>query len=79
MHNISEISTTLYAIYNLYYIEKSEITESIYKPFFLWSPFQLLSLSAILSNYIIKAIKLLYNIQEVNIIKFAIYYLYYKD
>ena len=53
-----------FAIYYLYYKIKFRITKFAYNSFFIWLLFQLLSLSIILFSYIIK---------------FIIYYLYYKN
>lgn len=79
MHDISEISITLYITYQLHDKEISEMTEYKYKSSLLLLSFWLLSLPIALSNYIIKVIKLLYDIQELSIIRFAIYYLHYKN
>ncbi len=79
MHDVSEASTTLYAIYHPHYKEKSGMTKSAYKPSLLRPPLQLLSLPAVSSNYIVKVMKPLYNVQEASITRFAIYHPHYKD
>ncbi len=79
MHDVLEVSTTSYTTYYPYYKKKSGMTKSVYKPFLLRPPPQLLLLLTISSNYIVKVMKPLYNLQEASITRFAIYYLYYKD
>lgn len=79
IQDMLEAYITSYTTYHSYYKEKSEMTKSIYKLSLLQPPFQLLLLLATLSNYIIKFMKLLYNMQNVSITWFAIYCLHYKD
>lgn len=73
IYNVLKASTIFYGIYYPHYIKKSGMTNSIYKLF------QLLSPSIIISNNIIKIIKLLYNVRKISITWFAIYHLHYKD
>ncbi len=79
IYNIPEVSTTLYAIYHLHYKEKSEMTKFVYKSSLFQPPLQLLSPPITSSNYIIQIIKPLYDMSEVNIIRFVIYHLYNKN
>ena len=55
------------------------MTNSLYKPFLLQPILQLLSPPAASSNYIVKVMKPLYDVQEASITRFAIYHPHYKD
>ena len=67
MYDMPEANITLYAISYPNYKEKSGMTKSVYKLSLLWPPSQLLLPPATSFNYIIKVMKLLYNIQKANI------------
>lgn len=79
IHDVPEVSISLYATYHPYYKEKSGITKSAYKPFLLQPFSQLLSPSVTLSNYIVQVIKLLYVVQGACITRLVIYHLHYKN
>lgn len=64
LYNMPKASINYFTTYYLYYKKKSKISEFIYKLFFCWLPFKLLTLLDVSSNFIIKVI--------------AIYHLYYK-
>ena len=53
--------------------------KAAYKSSLFWPSPQLLSLPITSSNYIVKIIQSLYDMQKVNIIWFVIYHLHYKD
>lgn len=73
--NIPEASRICFAINHLHYKEVIKLTYnfSLFQPFFNMS-----SILDALFNYIVKVMKLLYNISKPNN-RFAIYYLHYKD
>lgn len=79
MYHVPKASTTLYATYHPYYKEKSEMTKSAYKLSLLRPPPQLVSSLTTSSNYIIKVMKPLYNVQEASVTRSAIYHPHYKD
>ena len=64
LHNVSEASINRFAIYYLYYKEKSGMIESVYNPFLFWSLPKLLSLPNASFNCVVK---------------FAIYHPHYKE
>lgn len=64
LYNMPKVSINHFTTYYLSYKKKSMITEFIYKLFFCWLLFKLLTLPDVSSNFIIKVI--------------AIYHLYYK-
>lgn len=72
-------SSTLYVTYYSHYKRKCKMTKSIYKSSLLQLFPQLLLSPTILFNHIIKTMKPLYDVWKVNITRFAIYHLHYKD
>ena len=79
LHGVSGVGNDCFANYHLHYKEKLGVTEFTYKTSLLWPPSELISPPAVSSNYIVKVIKLLYDILEASITRFAIYHPHYKD
>ena len=78
-HDVLEVGNNRFANHHLHYKEKPEMTESTYKTSVFRPLPQLISPPVTSSNYIVKIMKLLYNMPEISITRFVIYHPYYKD
>lgn len=73
-----EVNTIVFATYHLHYKEIAKMTKSAHNSIIFRLSYKLLLLLVVLSDDIIKIMKLLYNIKA-DIQQFDIYYLHYNN